>query len=87
MVLAVDQRGPHVDGRVAGQHAGGERLLDALVDGGDVLLGDAPAGDLVDELVATAGPGGLEVDDDDGELARTAGLLDVAVLDLLHRRG
>ena len=45
------------------------------------------AGDLVDELVAAAGAGGLEVDDDVGVLARAAGLLDVAVLDLLDRLG
>ena len=81
MVLAVDQRDPDVDGRVAGEHAGVEGRLDALVDGGDVLAGHAAAGDLVDELVAAAGPGGLEVDLDDGELAGATGLLDVAVLD------
>ena len=46
---------------------------------GDVLLRHAAAGDLVDELVATAGAGGLEVDRDLGELARAAGLLLVGV--------
>jgi hypothetical protein len=43
---------------VAGEHAGVERLLDAGVDRRDVLLGHAAAGDLVDELVAAAGPRG-----------------------------
>src|SRR5690606_33235451 len=56
-----------------------EGLLDAGVDRGDVLLRDAAAGDLVDELVAAAGPGGLEVDLDLGELTRPAGLLLVGV--------
>ena len=78
MVLAVDERGPDVDRRVAGEHAGGQRLLDAGVDRGDVLLRDAPAADLVDELVAAAGAGGLEVDRDLGVLARATGLLLVA---------
>ena len=78
MVLAVGEDGPHVDGGVAGEHAGVERLLDAGVDRRDVLLGDAAAGDLVDELVAAAGAGGLEVDGDLGELARATRLLLVA---------
>ena len=76
---------PDVDHRVAGQDAGGEGLLDAGVDGGDVLLGDHPAGDLVHELVAAAGPGGLEGDDHVAVLAPAAGLADVAALDLLDR--
>ena len=63
MVGAVDQGDPDVHGRVPGQHPRGERLLDPGVDRGDVLLGDRPAGDLVDELVAASRPGGLEVDD------------------------
>ena len=79
VVLAVGEDGPHVDGRVAGEHARVERLLDAGVDRGDVLLRDAAAGDLVDELVAAAGAGGLEVDRDLGVLARAAGLLLVRV--------
>ena len=64
VVGAVDQGDPDVDGRVAGQHARGERLLDAGVDRGDVLLRDHAAGDLVHELVATAPAGRLEVDHD-----------------------
>ena len=47
VVDAVDQRGPDVHHRVAGQDAVVERLLDALVDGGDVLARDLAADDLV----------------------------------------
>ncbi len=77
------QGDPHVDGGIAGEHACGERLLDALVDRRDVLLRDASTRDLVDELVATAGARRFDVDDDVRELAHAAGLLDVAVDDLL----
>ena len=42
-------------------------------------FGIRAAGDLVDELVAAAGAGGLEVDDDVGELALATGLLLVRV--------
>ena len=75
VVRAVGEDGPDVDERVAGEHAAVERLLDAGVDRGDVLPGDHAAGDLVDELVAAAGAGGLEADDD------------VAVLAASHRSG
>ena len=59
-----------------------QRFLDTGVDRGDVLLGDDAARDLVDELIAAAGAGGLEVDHDVAVLAATAGLADVALLDL-----
>ena len=81
VVLAVGEHDPDVDRRVAGEHARVDRLLDAGVDGGDVLLRDAPAGDLVDELVAAAGARRLEVDRDLGVLARATGLLLVGVGD------
>ena len=68
---------------IAGQHARGDRLPDAVVDRGDVLLRDHPSGDLVHELVAAAGPGGLQGDDHVAVLALAAGLADVAELDLL----
>ena len=87
MVLAVGEDGPHVDGGVAGEHARVERLLDAGVDRRDVLLRDAAAGDLVDELVAAAGAGGLEVDRDLGVLAGAARLLLVRVGVLDDRSG
>ena len=87
MVLAVGERGPHVDGGVAGEHAGGHRVLDAGVDRRDVLLGDAAAADLVDELVAAAGAGGLQVDRDLGVLARATRLLLVGVGVLDDRPG
>ena len=54
---------------------------------GDVLARDAPAADLVDELVAPAGACRLEAELDDGELTGATRLLDVAVLDRLDRLG
>ena len=60
VVRAEREAGPHVDERVAGEHAALHRLLDAGVDRGDVLARDHAALDLVDELVAAAGAGGLE---------------------------
>src|SRR6185503_11475864 len=74
-----------VDHREAGEDARLHRLLDAQVDGGDVLARDLPADDLVDELVAVAGIGGLHVDDHVAVLAAAAGLPDEAALDLLDR--
>src|SRR4051812_27718790 len=82
VVLAVDERHPDVDHRVAGLHAGHQRLLDALLDGRDELARNRAALDLRDEVEALAG-GRLDVDVDDAELARAAGLLDEAALDLL----
>ena len=86
MVLTVDQRRLDVDRGIAGEHAGVERLLHALVGRLDVLARDLAAADLVDELVALARVR-LERDLDDGELAGTTGLLDVAVLDRLDHLG
>ena len=83
MVLAVDERDAHVDHRVAGLDAGLQRLLDALLDGRDELGRDRAALDLVDEVEALAGRR-LDVDVDDAVLARAAGLLDEAALDLLR---
>src|SRR6185437_9510363 len=83
---AVLQGDDDVDERVAGEDAELHRLLATGVDRGDVLARDAPTGDLVDELVAAlavAAVAGLEVDDDARELAGTAGLLLVRVVDLL----
>ena len=85
VVGPVGEGDPDVDRRVAGQDAGGERLLDPGVDRGDVLLGDDAAADLVDELVAAPGPGGLGADDHVAVLAPATGLADVALLDLLDR--
>ena len=62
MVAAVDERRAEVDQRVAGEDAALSGLLDALVDRGDVLARDLAADDLVDELVAPALAGRLEVD-------------------------
>src|SRR6201747_797279 len=84
VVLAVDERHADVDHRVAGLHARRQRLLDALLYGGDELAGHGAAADLRDEVEALARRR-LDVDVDDAELARAAGLLDEATLDLLGR--
>ena len=72
-----------VDDRVAGEDARLHRLLDAEVDRRDVLARDLAADDLVDELVALARLGRLEVDDRVAVLAAAAGLADEPALDLL----
>ena len=82
MVLAVDELDPDVDHRVAGLDAGAERLLDPLLDGGDVLGRDRAALDLVDEVEALLGRR-LDVDHDVAELALAAGLADEVADDLL----
>src|SRR3954468_10364916 len=84
VVLAVDERHADVDNRVPGAPAVGERLLDALLDGGDELDRHRPTADLRDEVEALAG-GRLDVDVDDAVLARAAGLTDETALDLLGR--
>src|SRR3954470_6447352 len=83
VVLAVDQGDPDVDDRIAGAHAVGERLFDALLDGRDELDRDGSAADLRDEVEALAG-GRLDVDVHDAVLARAAGLAHEAALDLLR---
>ena len=83
MIRAVGQDDADVDRLIAGEHARGDRLLDALVDRGDVLLGNDTTGDLVLEDVAATGPGGLEGVDHVAVLALAAGLTDVLLLDLL----
>src|SRR3954464_13921790 len=82
VVLAVDERHADVHDRVAGAHAVGECLLDALLDRRDELDRHGPAADLRDEVEALAGRR-LDVDVDDAVLARAAGLTDEAALDLL----
>ena len=66
--------------RVAGQNAGVEGLLDALVDGRDVFLGHDAADDLVLELVALARLLRVHVDDRMAVLAATTGLADELAL-------
>src|SRR6478609_7387516 len=63
VVRAVEQGHLDVHDGEAGVDARGERLADALVDRLDVLARDRAADDLVDELVAGALLGGLELDD------------------------
>src|SRR5207247_2147648 len=83
VVRPAHQGGPDVHQRVPGEDARLAGLLDALVDRGDVLAGDVPAGDLVDELVAAAGARGLEIDDHVPVLASAAGLADELPLHLV----
>src|SRR5688572_24033958 len=78
MERAVEQGDLHVDHREAGVDAGLEGFADPRVDGLDVLARDRPADDLVDELVAGALLGGLELDDGVAVLALAAGLADEA---------
>jgi len=61
VVGTVGEAYAHVDNRVTGQHARGQRLGNALVDRLDVLLGDDAARDLIDELVSPPGPVGSRV--------------------------
>ncbi len=74
MVRAVHERRHEVDDRVAGQHALGHCLAQALLDGGDVLLWHDATDDLVSELEAGAHLGGGELDDDVPVLAVAPGL-------------
>ena len=82
VVRPVEQRHLDVDDRVPGVDPGLELLADALVDGLDVLARDRPADDLVDELVARALLGRLELDDGVAVLALAAGLADEATVAL-----
>ena len=84
MILAVGERDAHVDHRVAGLHTVLQRLFDALLDRRNVFRGDISTLDLVDELKALARRG-FEVDEDNPELARAAGLAHKLAFDLLDR--
>src|SRR5215207_5599519 len=81
----VDERDPNVDHGIAGEDARLHGFLDSKVDRRDVLLGDGAAGDPVEELVALARLGRLDIDVDVAVLAAAAGLPDEAALDLLDR--
>ena len=83
MVRTVEQGDLNVEDREAGDNTGVQGLLDALVDGRDVLLGHDAADDSVDELVAEALLHLLELDDGVAVLTATAGLTDELALSLL----
>src|SRR5207302_1256382 len=83
VVRTVDERGPDVHERVPGQHAALAGLLDTLVHGRDVLARNLPADDLVHELVAATGAGGLEIDHGVPVLASAAALAHEARVDLV----
>src|SRR5256885_209378 len=87
VVLTVQPRPLQAHQRVPGQHAILHGVLRTGVHRRDELLGDAPTGDRVDELVRGSVRGDLERlqgDDHLGVLARATGLLLVRVVDLLH---
>ena len=85
VVRTVHELDPDVDDRIAAEDARLHGLLDPEVDRSDVLLGDLPADDLVDELVAGALLGRLEVDHRVAVLPAAAGLADELRADLLDR--
>ena len=80
VVRTVEQGNLNVEDREAGDNTGVQGLLDALVDGRDVLLGHDAADDSVDELVAEALLHLLELDDGVAVLTATAGLTDELAL-------
>lgn len=84
MVRTVEQGDLDVEDREAGDNTGVQGLLDALVDGRDVLLGHDAADDSVDELVAEALLHLLELDDGMAVLTATTGLTDELALGLLN---
>ena len=75
-----------VDQRVAGEHALGRRLADALLDAREEPARHRPADDLLGELDARA-RARLELDPDVAEHPVAAGLLLVAAVDLGRCRG
>ena len=81
MIGAVDQRDLDVDHREAGENARAHDRVEALFDAGDVFLRNRAADDLGFELVALALLVGLDDDLDARELAGTAGLLLVGIID------
>ena len=82
-IRTVEQGDLDVEDREAGDNTGVQGLLDALVDGRDVLHGHDAADDSVDELVAEALLHLLELDDGVAVLTATAGLTDELALSLL----
>ncbi len=83
VVGAVNQRNLDVDHREAGENASAHDRVKALFDAGDVFLGNRTADHLGLEFVACALLVRLDDDLDTRELARTAGLLLVGVVDLV----
>src|SRR5215218_6986509 len=83
VVRTVDQLDPHIYHGVACDNAGIQRLLDALVNAGDVLPRDDAADDLVVELVACLVVV-LGVDDRMAVLAPATRLPHEPALDALH---
>src|SRR6476620_10234317 len=82
VIGAVDEAHLHVEDREAGKHAGIDDALHALLHAWDVLLRHITADHLVLELEALARLVRLDRELDTGELAGTAGLLLVRVVDI-----
>src|SRR5437588_3890878 len=82
VIRAVGQPHLDVDDRVAGQHAGIERLADPLLDRRNVFARDRAADDLVLELEALARLVRLDLEVDVAVLAAATGLPHVAALRL-----
>ena len=80
MGLAVEQRDPDVDHRVAGVHTLLHLRADTLLHAGDELPRHRAADHLVDELESGALRQRLHLDVADRVLAVSAGLLDVAAM-------
>src|SRR5690606_11881946 len=80
VVRAVDELHVHVDDGVAGEHAAGHGVRDALFDRSDELLGDHAADDRVLEDEARAVLRGADLDPAVTEHAAAARLLDVLAL-------
>jgi hypothetical protein len=82
VVGAVDQRDLDVDHREAGERTRVHDRLDALLDARDVFLRHRTADDFARTRSPSPGSFGSMIELDAGELARTAGLLLVGVVDL-----
>ena len=74
MVASVDERDSDSDDGIAAEYAVVERILDALLSGGDVFLRNDAADDLVFPFEALAVFERFDLKDDVSVLAFTAGL-------------
>src|ERR1019366_8322675 len=80
VVGAVVQNDPEVNHREASEKAALCGLDNALLDGGDIVLGNRAAEDLIDELEVAAARHGLHLDLAIAKLAVSATLFFVAAL-------
>ena len=80
MILAVEQPDAEVDHRISREITAAPRILNALLNGGDVLARNRAAENLVDEFEVGAARQRLDLDLAIGELTMTARLLLVAAV-------